>query len=102
MNFLNLLHQFLNSNYFLPHCGYFNNLFFDSVGVDRLIDESIHNLVVDNDDGFFGRNFDKAWHLHCLFANFLYLIDLGNFVNNLHYLVIVGCYLFDSLLDLSY
>jgi hypothetical protein len=102
VDLLNLLHQFFDSHNFLPDSGYLNDLFLDSVGVDGLIYESIHNLVVGNDNGFFSSNLDKPRHFDWLFAYLLYLIDFGNLVNNLHYLVIVGCYLFDSFLNLRH
>lgn len=70
--------------------------------MDGLIDKSIHDFVVGDDHGFFRSDFDEARHFHRLFANLLYLVDFGDFVNELNYLVIVGCHLFDPLFDLGH
>lgn len=70
--------------------------------MNRLFNESINNFIVSDNNRLFGCNFDETRYFNWFLDYFLSLINLWNLMNNLHDLVIVGCYLFDFLFAMSY
>lgn len=87
--FLDLWNQFLNCDNFFFGCGDFLDLFFVASCMDNLVHKLVNNLVLGNDNWFFGSDLHEPWHFDDLFNNSLYLVDLGNFVLHSHNLILV-------------
>jgi hypothetical protein len=68
--------------------------------MNNFVDKSIDNLIVGNDNRLFGSDFNKPRYFYGLLHNFLYLINLGNFVDDLNYFILANCHLLDSFLYL--
>jgi hypothetical protein len=70
--------------------------------VNDLVDQSINDFVVCDDNWVFGSDFDEARNLHRLLDHLLNLIYLGNFVDNLHDLILIGSNLIDLFIYLGH
>lgn len=100
-NFFDLLDDFLNGNDLLFYGRDRDYFLFIEEDLDYFVHKSINDLVVGDDDWLFGCDLNESWYLHSLFNHFLYLVDLREFVDHLHDLLLNGCDFLDFFLNLN-
>ncbi len=87
-DFSDALYQFFDSYDFFLYGWDCDYLLLDQNNLYYLVYQLINYFVVGDYDWLLCSYLDVPWNFHCLLHYFLNLVDLGNLVHNLHYLLV--------------
>ena len=74
---------------------HFLDLLLVASSIHNLVDKSVHNLVLGDNHRLLRSDLNKSRHFNYLLYYFLHLVNLGNFMLNSDYLLVVDWHLND-------